>query len=47
MLTEYHASMSVLGIVEKVFLDLPVRHFPALRQEILEAFVKINRELFL
>ena len=44
MLTEYHASMSVLGIVEKVFLDLPVRHFPALRQEILEAFVKINRE---
>lgn len=43
MLNEYYASMSILGIKEQVFLDLPVRHFPALRQEILESFVKICR----
>jgi len=43
LMNEYNASMSVLGITKKVFLDLPVRHFPQFRQQILEEFVKINK----
>ncbi len=43
LINEYNVSMSVLGITNKVFLDLPVRHFPQYRQQILEEFVKINK----
>lgn len=44
MYNEFLTSMSFLGIQHVEFLDLPVRHFPALRQSILESFVQINKK---
>lgn len=43
MLNEFNDSMGTLGINAHEFLDLPVRHFPAIRQQILESFVKLNK----
>ncbi len=43
IMNEFDTSMSLLGIANTVFMDLPVRNFPQYRQQILEEFVKINK----
>jgi LmbE family N-acetylglucosaminyl deacetylase len=44
--TECRASTAALGFAPEAVtvLDFPVRHFPAVRQDILETFVRLSRE---
>lgn len=42
---EFRKSMALLGIREHIYMgSIPVRHFPAHRQEVLEDLVTINRD---
>lgn len=42
---EFRDSMRVIGVEERVYVEgVPVRHFPAHRQDILERLVALNRE---
>ena len=42
---EFRRAAGLLGVTERVHMgDVPVRHFPAHRQEILEELVRIRRE---
>lgn len=41
---EFRTSMGLIGVTENVFVEgIPVRHFPAHRQEVLERLVSLNR----
>ena len=44
LLSECKAATQTLGIEDLRFFDFQVRHFPSVRQEILEELVKLNRE---
>lgn len=41
---EFRSSMALLGNVAVHMGDIPVRHFPMHRQEVLEYLVRLNRE---
>ena len=40
---EFNASMDLLGVTDRAVLDIPVRQFPAYRQELLDHMVQAQR----